>query len=1025
MNPFFIKLLNMSFAAGLLVPVVVLLRLVLKKAPKWTRCVLWAFVALRLLLPVEIASPLSLFNALGRQENGSVEYFYAAGGSEKPLVSFDTYRFDGAAAPEDTVISFTNGAPPLVRHEATRYLPPLVTAWAIGVGLMLLYLLWSYARLRRRVTASAPLEDRVWICDGIDAPFILGLFRPRIYIPSTLTEPRLSYVLAHEQAHLARRDHWWKPLGFALLAVHWFNPLLWLAYFLLCRDIELACDEKVFRSMDPAARTDYSQALLDLSRPRAIAACPLAFGETGVKARVKAALSYKKPAFWLILAAIALCAVAAVSFLTNPSYSTVVLPEEDQILRQMMLDRGMSTENLRTDVLYNRRGDAWCLMAVSDDSFMVVRRRGYKFMESVEQSSDPNPYRGYMDVPKFCFGPLVHMIRGGDARPECEADENRFYDLRFEKPAGRIGYRARRVPYPQATSGPILRVRSGAQWVSTFENFSWSEQWNEDGTGLSADGLDIRDRIRENADVIPVLTWGGDLEMLCWDNAELPESSFLAFDYETLEQLIPFDGYDGNWINALQRRGPGKYWCCQEVHLRGAYVQGAKHYNMSGYDCVFCLEIPEGSSFEPAGPLLTVSSGEQHVNALTAVRYSETNEDPVVYFDDKSKTLMPLDSVIREKINRIPELTYVGDFTAAPRSDVVIIEKELQVFDEALQPVIRRSDGAGIEAVRKLEPGVYFCAIPVKWNTTPVPVFLDCLVRLVVPGTEQHIGPLFTVHSGGKSVDAYPVLRWSEEGGMSADGEPLETAIPEHASEIPTLNYVGGLFVTLRSDAALLPDELQVYDEAMQPVIEQENGVGMNGIRTLEPGTYYCAVAVKTERADGTACYDCTFRLVIPDRFTAEEAIPSDIQSYLSELPAVGPETLAERRIIVNDVSMQIYNKELWDVFFANVQIGAKADVAIAVYEDTQHFVVYYLRYDGLNIQLIRDDSRRSFQGVYEYTAETYQYAQILTRDSLQMVVLSDVRYDSYEQYYDSLQHAPEKAPLLVMAWMEGEKGRE
>ena len=215
---------------------------------------------------------------------------------------------------------------------------------------------------------------------------------------------------------------------------------------------------------------------------------------------------------------------------------------------------------------------------------------------------------------------------------------------------------------------------------------------------------------------------------------------------------------------------------------------------------------------------------------------------------------------------------------------------------------------------------------------------------------------------------------------MSADGEPLETAIPEHASEIPTLNYVGGLFVTLRSDAALLPDELQVYDEAMQPVIELENGVGMNGIRTLEAGTYYCAVAVKT---------------------------------------------LAERRIIVNDVSMQIYNKELWDVFFANVQIGAKADVAIAVYDDTQHFVVYYLRYDGLNIQLIRDDSRRSFQGVYEYTAETYQYAQILTRDSLQMVVLSDVRYDSYDQYYDSLQHAPEKAPLIVMAWMEGEKGRE
>ena len=876
MNPFFIKLLNMSFAAGLLVPVVVLLRLVLKKAPKWTRCVLWAFVALRLLLPVEIASPLSLFSALGRQENGSVEYFYAAGGSEKPLVSFDTFRFDGAAAPEDTVISFTNGAPPLVRHEATRYLPPLVTVWAIGVGLMLLYLLWSYARLRRRVSASAPLEDRVWICDGIDAPFILGLFRPRIYIPSTLTEPRLSYVLAHERAHLARRDHWWKPLGFALLAIHWFNPLLWLAYFLLCRDIELACDEKVFKGMDPAARTDYSQALLDLSRPRAIAACPLAFGETGVKARIKAALSYKKPAFWLILAAVVLCAVAAVSFLTNPSYSTVVLPEEDQILRQMMMDHGMSTENLRTDVLYNRRGDAWCLMAVSDDSFMVVRRRGYKFMESVEQSSDPNPYRGYMDVPKFYFGPLVHMIRGGDARPECEADENRFYDLRFEKSAGRIGYRASRVPYPQATSGPVLRVRSGGEWVGTFEIL---RMFREDNADAFAGEPKIEDMIRENADAIPVVTWNGAPEMRTWDNAELPEDGLRIYDAETMERLVLSDG---DWLGAL---APGRYWWCQAVRLRGANLPLAERYDTISYVCVFCLEIPEGASTKSADPLLTV-------------------------------------------------------------------------------------------------------------------------------------------HSGSRSVDAFPITRWSESSGLSADGAPLEAMIPENALDIPTLEYSGTVILTARSDAEVLEGQMQVFDEALNPVIRETDGVWLEGIQSLNPGTYYCAVAVERHFDGGAACDDCVFRLVVPDPSAADGGIPADIRAFLDSIPEADPEiptayveTLAEHGIVVTDPEQRIYNEGIWNTFLGSVQAGKASDVVFAVFENERDMMAYYLRYDGDRILMARDSRHYSFFDQNDVLCETYGYVQALDTDGYQMVILSDEPYFSYQEYRAALYRAPEKAPYLVAFW--------
>ena len=188
---------------------------------------------------------------------------------------------------------------------------------------MLLYALASYLRLRRRVSVSLPIQDNIYLCDAISSPFILGVVKPHIYLPSGLDEVQRQNVLSHERAHLARRDHWWKPLGFALLAVYWFNPVLWLAYTLLCRDIELACDERVIRTMDESAVKTYSTVLLACSMPRkAVITCPLAFGEVGVKERVKNALHYKKPAFWVVAASVAVCVVVAVCFLTNPPTDT-------------------------------------------------------------------------------------------------------------------------------------------------------------------------------------------------------------------------------------------------------------------------------------------------------------------------------------------------------------------------------------------------------------------------------------------------------------------------------------------------------------------------------------------------------------------------------------------------------------------------------------------------------------------------------------------------------------------------------
>lgn len=316
MSVIFLKLLNLSISASWLVLVVLVLRLVLKRAPKWVDVLLWGMVALRLMLPFSIESALSLIPSAETLSPEVVQFDPA------PTITSGVELIDNAVNPS---LSESFAAAPLASVNLLyvwTYLAGWV--WLIGLAAMLLYALVSYLRLRRRVSASIPLRENIYVCDEVPSPFILGIVHPRIYLPSALDEAQRGSVLSHERAHLARRDHWWKPLGYALLAVYWFNPLLWLAYTLLCRDIELACDERVLRGMDAGQVKDYSSALLACSVPRRmLAACPLAFGEVGVGARVKNALRYKKPAFWVVAASVAVCVVVAVCFLTNPERATM------------------------------------------------------------------------------------------------------------------------------------------------------------------------------------------------------------------------------------------------------------------------------------------------------------------------------------------------------------------------------------------------------------------------------------------------------------------------------------------------------------------------------------------------------------------------------------------------------------------------------------------------------------------------------------------------------------------------------
>ena len=311
----FLKLLNLSISASWLVLAVLVLRLVSKRSPKWMNVLLWGMVALRLMLPFSIESALSLIPSAETLSPEVVRFDPA------PTITSGVEFIDNAVNPS---LSESFAAAPLASVNPLyvwTYLAGWV--WLIGLGAMLLYALVSYLRLRRRVSVSLCVRENIYLCDAISSPFILGVVKPRIYLPSGLDEVQRQNVLSHERAHLARRDHWWKPLGFALLAVYWFNPVLWLAYTLLCRDIELACDERVIRTMDESAVKTYSTVLLACSMPRkAVITCPLAFGEVGVKERVRNALHYKKPAFWVVAASVAVCVVVAVCFLTNPPTDT-------------------------------------------------------------------------------------------------------------------------------------------------------------------------------------------------------------------------------------------------------------------------------------------------------------------------------------------------------------------------------------------------------------------------------------------------------------------------------------------------------------------------------------------------------------------------------------------------------------------------------------------------------------------------------------------------------------------------------
>ena len=337
MEAIFLQIFKMSISAGWLIIAVILIRLLLQKAPKGFRYVLWALVAVRLLCPVYFESELSLV-----PEQGILS---EVGDAVKPVEPVEPVVPDNNTTLDDTIINDgaqsdgvqnnnaqsnniqnNNAQNNVTQNDAlqntltrqTDSIDVAILFWVIGMVVLFSYAVVTYVKLCYTIRASVKREDNLWVCDGIQTPFIFGLIHPQIYIPSYIEEGHIPYIVAHENEHIRFKDNWWKPFGFTLLTVHWFNPLVWVAYILMCRDIEMACDERVIRTMGVEDKKNYSKSLLFCSIPRNfISACPVAFGEVGVKERIKKIVDYRKPSAWIITVAAVLCLIMAFGFMTN------------------------------------------------------------------------------------------------------------------------------------------------------------------------------------------------------------------------------------------------------------------------------------------------------------------------------------------------------------------------------------------------------------------------------------------------------------------------------------------------------------------------------------------------------------------------------------------------------------------------------------------------------------------------------------------------------------------------------------
>ena len=425
MSEFFLNVVNMSISASWIVLAVLVLRFLLKKAPKWIIVLLWGIVAVRLICPFSIESVMSLIpsaETITKAPDAPRPHF------ESGVTIIDNqvndylggHYYEGVTRPTGHFVDITT---------------VLAIVWLVGIVVLLAYTIISYFRVKNKIGTAVLLRDNVFQSENVVSPFVLGIIKPKIYLPFNMNEQDMEYVIAHENAHISRKDHLWKPFGFLVLTLHWFNPLMWLGYVLLCRDIELACDEKVVKEFNTEQKADYSQALLTCSvNRRVIAACPLAFGEVGVKDRVKSVLNYKKPAFWIILVAIIASVVIAACFLTNPISSN----KTQMLLDVLNNERTFINESGDTVYLKNHR--PFNLIDAVPEKYALVDLDGDSKEELVIHTTQKfGAYTVFHIYNKMVYGydfserGLIDLKEDGTFVESSGAGLNRYVALRFVK----------------------------------------------------------------------------------------------------------------------------------------------------------------------------------------------------------------------------------------------------------------------------------------------------------------------------------------------------------------------------------------------------------------------------------------------------------------------------------------------------------------------------------------------------------------------------------------------------------------
>lgn len=647
MDDVFLKLVNLSISASWLILAVLVLRVVLKKAPKWVMPLLWGVVALRLVCLFSIESALSLIPSAETIPSEIVT-------ETREPVLYEQATLDIVTNP--TLPSAAEVPVGVSRQQAQVDFNIYSVLWLAGMAALLVHALVSAGKLKRKLATAILLRDNIYESEFVDSPFVFGVVKPNIYLPMHMDEGTAAHVIAHERAHLTRRDHWWKVLGYLVLALHWFNPLVWVAYILFCRDIELACDEKVVKGLDGAARADYSQALLSCAAPkRAVAACPLAFGEGNIKTRVKSALHYKKPAFWVAAAAVLAVVIVAVCFLTNPrsdiDAETLLGTSSGKITRVSVkmgeADSGeeyrMSTPEIK-DLLslldaieYERLGSAsvmqgcyarmylgdrkeeYCELMLSEDGILATPIKGGKKAQLYELRSGGTVLKNYVKwcinrkdptVPEDLFDQIDQLLCDmplgeyvlGEVVFEDSAWEASYAETFDEGPADlRVGGACSLAGPHGASSGYYYRFSTWEEITLKKSNFDWLFR---SGSGEDWNGTSAAKLRREN-----VRAWRGTRTAED-DNATAPLERYLRWDeLAAMDQWLLLQQKDGSLYLVMGYRS-GAYRYRWIVRLNGGATELTRA-DLNGDGIEEVISYTGTSTQEPYRLRVSNQSGEE------------------------------------------------------------------------------------------------------------------------------------------------------------------------------------------------------------------------------------------------------------------------------------------------------------------------------------------------------------------------------------------------------------------------------